>query len=135
MDEIEAYREQVKQMKEKIASPVHIPNSNTTSANSEQKKLISADKSASSDSGMQGIDLEAEPPDLLEKLKTAMQQKEFWALEYQLLKMKYERISRVYMIFITYLVYYKNLHNIPDKHTMNLLLFRNGRNVKISSKL
>ncbi|OXA63479.1 protein phosphatase 1 regulatory subunit 21 [Folsomia candida] len=94
LDEIEAYREQVKQMKEKIASPVHIPNSNTTSANSEQKKLISADKSASSDSGMQGIDLEAEPPDLLEKLKTAMQQKEFWALEYQLLKMKYERISR-----------------------------------------
>lgn len=97
-------------MKERIASPVHIPN--PSNASDEQNPFLSsADKSVpdsagdSSSSLLQSninnaeeeleAELESPPPDLLEKLKASAQQKEFWALEYQLLKMKYDRISRV----------------------------------------
>jgi len=97
-------------MKEKIATPTHHP----TPVQVQQSQESSIDQPTTSSSSVSQINNEqvqkedsqesnmdndnistTEPPlDAFEKLRLSEQEKEYWSLEYQLLKMKYDRVAK-----------------------------------------
>jgi len=78
LDEIEAYRDQVGQLREKISKRGGEVTTNSIAAAEISSNPISNP-----------------PVDLIDKLKTSEQQREYWMLEYELLKMKFERVGKV----------------------------------------
>lgn len=107
MDEIEAYRDQVYQLQDKIRNLMLYPGDGqrpNSKGNSgpQLAKSQSEDLTASYDSSkvtemrtLQASEEDSSIPDLVEKLTSAEQQKEHLMLEYQLLKMKYSKIFMV----------------------------------------
>ncbi|CAG7786527.1 unnamed protein product [Allacma fusca] len=103
LDEIEAYRDQVNQLQEKIRNLMLFPDtlgqSNKSSNNAPLLKSHSEDLTSSFDSAhiteLKPLHLNPDDtsiPNLIEKLTSAEQQREHLMLEYQLLKMKYSKI-------------------------------------------
>ena len=114
LDEIEAYRDQVNQLQDKIRNLMLNPNENlkqTTkpSPGPQLAKSQSEDLTGSYDSSkvtemrtMQQTEEDTSIPNLVEKLTSAEQQREHLMLEYQLLKMKYSKIFMVCQLIIIY---------------------------------
>jgi chromosome segregation ATPase len=113
MDEIEAYKEQVAQLQDKIRD-LHaaaeqdqfVPNSTVIKSSSSSTRTDLLQRDSTEDEShpshvnvLPSPDLEEENSrTLVEKLTLAEQQREHWMLEYQLLKMKYSKIFMVPVI-------------------------------------
>lgn len=93
LDEIEAYKEQVCQLRERIAVPVEVA---VPSHQAPETPKPSSDGAGTGREESETInEAGVKPLELLDKLTQSERQKEHWTVEYQLLKMKYERVIKV----------------------------------------